>query len=105
MRKLFYFLFILTCLQASGQTHQDSINLLRQTAALYDLDFTAAEADSMMDNINGFKAVYKGMHQQLPKNSLTYPFAFQPQTKDVIIPLNQEKINWEIPSNVSLPAN
>ena len=45
------------------------------------------------------------MHQDLPKNDLAYPFAFNPAPVGYKVPVNQQKITWNIPANVSLPAN
>ena len=38
------------------------------------------------------------MHRQLPKNDLPYPFAFNPARLDLQVPVNQQKIAWDIPA-------
>lgn len=96
---------LMTCLHSFAQTKSDSIALLKQTASLYDLDFTQAEADSMLDNIVSWKNIYAKMHQQLPKNDLPYPFAFNPAPVGFKVPVNQQKVAWSIPANVTLPSN
>jgi Asp-tRNA(Asn)/Glu-tRNA(Gln) amidotransferase A subunit family amidase len=105
MKKIIGVLACFISLQGISQTHSDTIKLLQQTASLYDLDFTPAEADSMMENILAWQRIYGRMHQQLPKNDLAFPFAFNPAPPGYKVPLNQQKINWEIPGNVSLPKN
>jgi Asp-tRNA(Asn)/Glu-tRNA(Gln) amidotransferase A subunit family amidase len=105
MNKLLIFIFTVFCFRSSAQTHQDSIRLLQQTAGLYDLDFNEAEADSMIDNIAYWKAVYVTMHKQLPSNALAYPFAFNPAPYNTSVPGRQQKISWEIPQHVALPKN
>ena len=105
MKKSVIILTMLIGLQTLAQSHNDSIKLLQQTAALYDLNFTDPEADSLMDNIKEYNLIYQAMHRTLPPNSLPYPFAFQPAPYGTKIPTAQEKIVWNIPSNVSLPAN
>src|SRR5260221_251924 len=50
----------------------DTIRLIRQTVSLYDLDFTDAEADSMLGNMNNYLQLYKGMHKTLPTNDIPY---------------------------------
>src|SRR5688572_23381093 len=97
--------FILLLNTTRAQPHTDTIGLLQQTAGLYDLQFTNAEADSMINNINSWNRIYKRMHQQLPKNDLPYPFAFSPLPYGFSVPTNQEKIKWIIPAKVSLPVN
>ena len=41
-----------------AQTKEDSLELLKQTASLYDLEFTTPEADSMLENIREWKSIY-----------------------------------------------
>lgn len=105
MKKFIGFFACLLSLQSFSQSHNDSITLLQQTAALYDLNFTQAEADSMMDNINRYDLIYKKMHRTFPPNNLAYPFAFQPAPYGFKVPVNQRKIIWTIPANVSMPKN
>ncbi len=105
MKKCFLSLVILVSLQLSAQSRADTIKILQQSASLYDLNFTDAESDSMVDNIVAWKEIYTTMHQQLPKNSLPFPFAFQPAPPGTPIPMEQKKILWDIPLNVALPVN
>ena len=106
MKKICVFLSLLFVVRnVSAQTHTDSITLLQQTAALYDLNFTTAEADSMLDNIKQSNNAYKAMHKTLPVNSLTYPFAFVPAPEGTVINTQKKKIDWNIPQNVSLPKD
>src|SRR6476469_5658376 len=105
MKKLIFLFALVLALKTFSQTHNDTITLLQQTAALYDLDFTQAEADSMIGNIVNWKRTYVRMHQQLPKNDLPYPFAFNPTPFGFTIQTNQQNIVWTMPSNVSLPKN
>jgi Asp-tRNA(Asn)/Glu-tRNA(Gln) amidotransferase A subunit family amidase len=45
------------------------------------------------------------MHKEMPKNDLPFPFAFNPAPSGIKVPVNQQKVNWIIPANVTLPAN
>ena len=105
MKKIGLLLLLTTTIHSFAQTKADSIKLLQRAASLYDLDFTQAEADSMLDNITYWKTIYTKMHQQLPKNNLPYPFAFEPAPYGYKIPTAQQKIAWDIPANVALPTN
>src|SRR5678815_3177270 len=87
------------------QNHDDTIRMLKQTAALYDLDYSTAEADSMIGNIVSWKRIYVRMHEQLPRNDMPFPFAFNPAPFGYKIPVTQQKVEWTIPLNVSLPKN
>ncbi|MCW3117852.1 MAG: amidase, partial [Chitinophagaceae bacterium] len=87
-----------------AQTKADSLQLIRNMVKLYDLEFTAPEADSMLDGLNHFTGLYKGMHRTLPANDIPYPFAFSPAPYGYAIPIKQEKIDWE-PAGIQLPSN
>jgi Asp-tRNA(Asn)/Glu-tRNA(Gln) amidotransferase A subunit family amidase len=105
MRFLITAIFISIHALMLAQTKQDSIQLIRNVVKLYDLEFTQAEADSMLDNVNFAVGLYKGLHKTLPKNDIPYPFAFNPLPYGYEISTKQEKITWNIPKNVQLPAN
>ena len=87
-----------------GQTKADSIQLIRNAVKLYDLDFTEAEGDSMLDNTIEYHDLYRGMHKTLPTNDIPYPFAFNPLPYGETVPTKQQKIVWDIPG-IQMPAN
>jgi Asp-tRNA(Asn)/Glu-tRNA(Gln) amidotransferase A subunit family amidase len=105
MRFLIFFFLLVISLISFSQTHSDTVQFLRNTAKLYDLDFTDAEADSMMGTVYGRMQLYKAMHKTLPTNDIPFPFAFNPLPFGEKIPGDQKKIVWDIPKNVQLPAN
>jgi hypothetical protein len=78
MRFLIAAIFLIVPISLLAQTKRDSIQLLRNTVKLYDLDLTEPEADSMLDNIKDFTENYKALHKTLPANDIPYPFAFDP---------------------------
>jgi Asp-tRNA(Asn)/Glu-tRNA(Gln) amidotransferase A subunit family amidase len=104
MKRPILLLCIFSFALVSAQTKTDSIQLLRNAAKLYDLDFTDAEADSMIGQLRSANTIYKGMHQTFPSNDLPYPFAFNPLPFGNTVPVKQEKVNWELPA-VQMPAN
>lgn len=105
MRKLFLISFLTVSITSFCQTHKDSLQFLQQTATLFDLNFTEAEADSLQGNILFYKSIYQRMHRELPKNDLVFPLAFNPAPYGFSIPTKQQKIVWDLPVNVSVPAN
>ncbi|HEY1022430.1 MAG TPA: amidase family protein, partial [Flavisolibacter sp.] len=105
MRKLFTAFALSLCLFSFSQTHQDSIRFLQQVASLYDLDFTEAEIDSLKGNIINARSIYVQLHKELPKNDLAFPFSFHPAPNGMNIPVNQQKIAWNLPANVALPKD
>ena len=76
MKKLLLLLFLYPVLNISAQTKTDSIKQVRDIANWYDLNFTDAEADSMLGDMKDYKNVYQGMHRTYPKNDLPFPFAW-----------------------------
>ena len=95
-----YLLIVLLCSAlniANAQTKADSIQQVRNMVKWYDLDFTDAEADSMLGNLNNYLLLYKGMHKTLPANDIPYPFAFNPAPPGMKVPSKKEKIAWDIP--------
>jgi Asp-tRNA(Asn)/Glu-tRNA(Gln) amidotransferase A subunit family amidase len=88
-----------------AQTRADSILFIRNMVKMYDLEFTDAEADSMLGNINSNLQNYKALHRTLPSNDLSYPFAFHPAPPGKKIETKKEKISWDIPLRTELPLN
>lgn len=104
MRFFLLHAFLFLSVFSSAQTKADSIQLIRNTLKLYDLDFTDAEADSMLDNVKDNLDIYKALHKTLPTNDIPYPFTFNPLPQGATIPTKQAKIVWDIPV-VQMPAN
>lgn len=90
---------------ACAQTKKDTIQLIQNTVRLYDLDYTEAEADSMIGNLNNYYQLYKGMHKTLPANDLAFPFAFNPAPPGTRISTKKERLFWDLPLRTELPAN
>ena len=105
MRLLLTIGFSAIIFSLNAQSKTDSIKLIQKTVNLYDLDFTDAEADSMLGNLNNFYQLYQGLHKTLPANDMPYPFAFNPAPPGMKIPINKIRINWNIPYKLELPAN
>lgn len=105
MRLPFTAFLCITLFAAQSQVKTDTIQLIRNSAKLYDLEFTDSEADSMIGNLNNYLFLYKGMHKTLPSNDIPYPFAFHPAPMDMKVSTKKEKISWDIPLRTELPAN
>lgn len=105
MRKLFTAILLTAITTAQAQTRTDTLQQIQNIVKWYDLDFTEAEADSMIGNMNNYYQLYIGMHKTLPTNDIPYPFAFHPAPAGMKIPDKIEKINWTIPASVNLPDN
>ena len=104
MRLLFVSCLLFSSLIGKAKTKEDSIKLIKESLKFYDLAFTDAEIDSMLDGLNENKDVYFKMHKLFPANDLAYPFAFVP-APGLKVPSKKEKIAWDIPNRTELPAN
>ena len=101
----FLFAFFLLPLLSVAQTKNDTIQLIQRTAALYDLEYSNAEADSLIDNLNNYSQIIKGMHKTLPENNIPYPFAFNPVPYGVIKQRMTQKIVLPIRTGLRVPKN
>lgn len=90
---------------AHSQAKEDTIQMIQQALKLYDLSFTTAEIDSMLDNTKNRVNLYANMHRFYPPNDLPYPFAFHPAPIGTVIPRKKEKITWNLPLNTVIPPN
>ncbi len=104
MRYIIITLCFLTTI-ARSQTRSDTLQLIKNTVKLYDLEYTDAEADSMVGNLNNYTQLYRNMHKTLPANDLAFPFAFDPKPKGFKVSTKRERISWDIPLRTELPAN
>jgi len=105
MKILLTFILTGTLITVQAQTKADSIKLIQQSVNLLDLDFTDAEADSMLGSINSNYQLYKAMHRTLPTNDITFPFAFNPAPAGTKIPKKQLRIYWDVPTQTELPSD
>ena len=105
MKKLFVLLALCASLASFSQSRKDSVRFLQQVATFYDLNFSEAETDSLLSNVFFTKSIYQRMHGEMPQNDLAFPFAFNPAPYGFSVPTKQQKIVWDLPANVSLPAN
>ena len=99
------FAFLLLPFLSIAQTKNDTIQLIQKTAALYDLEFTHAEADSLIGNLNNYTQILKDMHKTLPANDIPYPFAFNPVPYGVSRPRMRQTVSLPIRSGLRMPKN
>ncbi|MEO8172683.1 MAG: amidase [Sediminibacterium sp.] len=86
---------------------QDTISRsdLSAAARLLDLRFTQKEIDTMYDGVKENLAGYRMMHKQTLNNNVPMTLWHSPVLPGMHFNEKQESINWNIPSNVSLPMN
>lgn len=105
MRKLLclFVLFATTAqLQAQDTIRKSEIPVVAKFA---DLSFTQQEIDSMFDGVKENVFEIRKMHKYPLSNSTPMSMWQSPVVAGMQFDMKQQPINWEIPVNVSLPAN
>ncbi|WP_026167343.1 amidase [Balneola vulgaris] len=111
MKHTFYTLFLLAmagivaCSVNQNSDDEISIGAVQEAASIIGLDFTEAEIDTMLDAL----ATNRNRIQQIREMDLDYSvppsLVFNPVPVGKTFETQQKRINWDIPSNVQLPAN
>ena len=70
-----------------------------------DINLTDAERDSLMDNLKQFQEAYKGIHGYILNNNVSPALVFNPLPYGFQINNKQLPIDWNLPKDVTLPAN
>lgn len=104
MRKPILFFAMLFC---SGVFAQDTLTTkdIQSAAKLLDLTFTQKEVDTMYDGVKENLMGYKLMHKQSLNNNIPMGMWQSPVLPGMKFNERQDPINWNIPKNVSVPAN
>lgn len=93
-----------TVLAQPPQAGVDTV-LITPAAQLIDVTFSPAEKDSMKGNLRNRQRTYERMHQRNLDNSQPFPFTFNPAPAGFRIPVKQQPIVWDLPKNISVPAD
>jgi Asp-tRNA(Asn)/Glu-tRNA(Gln) amidotransferase A subunit family amidase len=104
MRKIPILLAML-CSIASFAQDTLTTNDIQSAAKLLDLSFTQREVDTMYDGVKENLAGYRLMHKQALKNSVPMSLWQNPVLPGMRFNEIQEKVKWNIPSNVQLPGD
>ncbi len=104
MRKL-SIVFVMLISIASFAQDTISKSDLSAAARLLDLKFTQKEIDTMYDGVKENLAGYRMMHKQSLNNNVPMTLWHSAILPGMHFNEKQEPINWNIPSNVSMPAN
>lgn len=104
MRKTIIALALLCSMHTMAQDTLTK-NDLPAAAHLLDLTFTQKEIDSMYDGVKENMLLYRLMHKKTLNNNVPMSLWQTPVLPGMQFNEKQEKINWNISSKVSLPAN
>jgi Asp-tRNA(Asn)/Glu-tRNA(Gln) amidotransferase A subunit family amidase len=72
---------------------------------LFDLQFTSAKRDSILSGLEDHLHFYQYLHQHDLYNDVPLSLNFDPLLPGTPYELRQKSISWDLPSEVSLPAN
>lgn len=104
MRKTIIALALLCSMHTMAQDTLTK-NDLPAAAHLLDLTFTQKEIDSMYDGVKENMLLYRLMHKKPLNNNVPMSLWQTPVLPGMQFNEKQEKINWNIPSKVSMPTN
>jgi len=105
MRSIFISIILLCSVAVHAQKKADTIQLVQKTARLYDLEFTEAEADSLLGNLYSNMQLYKGMHKSMLSNSVPFPFAFNPVPNGMDFNKPMQSTSLPVRSDIQMPSN
>lgn len=104
--KTVVFLALIFCLQVKSNAQEKiSMNQIAVAEKLTGLSFSPQERDSMTDQLNANLLYYRYIHSFNLNNNVPIPQWFDPVLPQMSFSTKQDKINWNIPENVSLPKN
>ena len=78
---------------------------LKTAQKVLDLNFDQNEIEQMLRNVNQTLAGIKELHNYEIDNSTPPAFTFRPQHSGKPIASSQKQQNWQLPTNVQMPAN
>lgn len=99
---LSFFLFFNSVTSAQENISADQI---ANTEKLYDMHFTPAKRDSMIDQLKTNLQYYRYIHSFNLPNSVPLPQWFDPVLPEMEFNTKQNKIRWNIPENVTIPKD
>ena len=104
MRQFFLSYLLLVCITASSQDTL-TINDIPATERVIGLQFSPAERDSLFDDVKFNRKEYDKMRKYKLDNSVPLSTWQTPVLPGMTFNKKQNPVNWNIPNNVSVPAN
>ena len=94
--------FVLT---SDIRAQEVSVSEIINTEKMYDLHFTDAKRDSMLNQLNANLRLYQYLHGFNLPNSVPLPNWFDPVLPAMKFDTKQQPINWSISADVVMPAD
>jgi Asp-tRNA(Asn)/Glu-tRNA(Gln) amidotransferase A subunit family amidase len=106
MRKFFLFV-LLICSATSFSQQTDTITKpdIKNAAKLFSINYTEQEIDSMYVYIRNRNREYNKRYQLKLQNSVPMSLWQSPVLPGMQFETEQKQVKWDLPKNVSLPAN
>jgi Asp-tRNA(Asn)/Glu-tRNA(Gln) amidotransferase A subunit family amidase len=82
-----------------------SVSDIIHTEKMYDLHFTDAKRDSMVNQLNANLKLYQYLHGFNLPNSVPLPNWFDPVLPNMTFNTRQQPITWNIPEHAEMPAD
>ena len=82
-----------------------SVNEIINVEKMYDLHFTDAKRDSMVNQLHANLQFYRYLHGFNLPNSVPLPNWFDPVLPTMKFNIKQQPINWNIPAGVVMPVD
>lgn len=102
--KLYFIVFVLLVV-ACAKNEQQSNHPTTSMEPYLDINLTDAERDSLLGGLEDHQKSFQELHKFHLDNSVGLALEFNPLPQGFEINKNQKPINWNLPSNVELPAN
>lgn len=97
--------FSFLTLTSSIRAQEVSVNEIKNAEKMFDLHFTDAKRDSMVNQLNANLKLYQYLHGFDLSNSVPLPNWFDPVLPAMSFNTQQQPINWTIPADVKMPAD
>lgn len=97
--------FILVLCFPVFTTHAQKKSPTADIEPYYDINFTAAERDSLFRGLEDYQKAFQAIHKFKLNNSTPMSVVFDPIPVGMTIETAQKPIDWGLPKDVSVPTN
>lgn len=98
---LYFFLANINLIQSQVISSNETL----QTEKMFDLHFTPAKRDSMVNQLNANLKLYQYLHGFDLPNEVPIPNWFDPVLPEMAFSTHQNPIHWSIPTHVKMPSD
>jgi len=103
MRNLLFILIVFIPFAVFAQDSTIQKQDIKAAAKLFDLQYSAAEIDSMFADVKDNQQLYQSMHRYNLENHVPLSLWQTPVLPGMVFNTKQEPIQWELPASVIMP--